>query len=138
MTGARNNRRLTNRRGSIAIEYALILPALLMFIIGIIDVSRLLWTYTTLYRATEAAARCAAINTTDCGTTANVKSYAVSQAFGLKVTSSAFTMTTPSCGIQVAASYDFAFAIPAFITSLGTVTLKATACYPLAISGGGG
>ncbi len=50
-----------HRRGSTAIEYAIVLPVLLMFVLGIIDAGRLLWTYVTIYRATEAAARCAAI-----------------------------------------------------------------------------
>ena len=54
--------------GATALEYALVLPMLLLFIIGIIDVSRLLWTYTTLTRATEAAARCGAVDKTNCGT----------------------------------------------------------------------
>ncbi|MGA7974726.1 MAG: TadE/TadG family type IV pilus assembly protein, partial [Pseudolabrys sp.] len=62
MRRSRDNARPTNRRrGAVAIEYALILPALLLLVIGIIDTGRVLWTYTTLYRATEAAARCAAI-----------------------------------------------------------------------------
>jgi Flp pilus assembly protein TadG len=138
MPGARSHSTLAGRRGAIAIEYALILPALLMFVLGIVDMSRLLWTYTTLYRATEAAARCAAINTTDCGTSANVQSYAVSQAFGMQIAASAFNVTTPACGVQVNGSYDFTFTVAAFVTALGPVTLKATACYPWAPSGGGG
>ena len=128
----RNTRhtRRSPRRGAVAIEYALILPALLLLVIGIIDTGRVLWTYTTLYRATEAAARCAAINTIDCGTAGQVQSYAVAQAFGLKIDATAFSVATAACGIQVNGTYDFAFAIPAFTSNLGTITLKATACYP--------
>ena len=122
--------RRSRRRGAVAIEYALILPALLLLVIGIIDTGRALWTYTTLYRATEAAARCAAINTTDCGTVGQVQSYAAAQAFGLKIDGSAFSVATAACGIQVNGTYDFTFAIPAFTTSLGTITLTAAACYP--------
>jgi Flp pilus assembly protein TadG len=123
-------RRRSRRRGSVAIEYALILPALLLFVIGIIDTGRLLWTYTTLYRAAEATARCAAINVTECGTAGQIQSYAVAQAWGLTINAAAFSVTTAACGIQVKGSYDFAFAIPAFTSDLGTFTLKATACYP--------
>ena len=122
--------RRSRRRGAVAIEYALILPALLLLVIGIIDTGRVLWTYTTLYRATEAAARCAAINTTDCGTVGQVQSYAVAQAFGLKIDAAAFSVATAACGIQVNGRYDFTFAIPAFTKDLGTITLKAAACYP--------
>jgi Flp pilus assembly protein TadG len=126
---AKSTRR-SRRRGSVAIEYALILPALLLLVIGIIDTGRVLWTYTTLSRATEAAARCAAINTVDCGTAGQVQSYAVAQAFGLKIDATAFSVATAACGIQVNGSFDFTFAIPAFTKDLGTITLKAAACYP--------
>lgn len=124
---ARSDRR---RRGSAAIEYALILPAVLLFVIGIIDTGRLIWTYTTLSRAAEAAARCAAVDTTQCGTVAQVQSYAASQAFGLTIDTGAFTVTTADCGIQVKGAYDFTYAIPAFTKDFGTITLTATACYP--------
>lgn len=123
-------RRETRRRGAAAIEYALILPAVLLFVIGIIDAGRLMWTYTTLSRAAEAAARCAAINTTDCGTVGQIQSYAAAQAWGLTIDSGAFTVTTADCGIQVKGTYSFTFAIPAFTKAMGTVPLSATACYP--------
>ena len=117
-------------RGAAAIEYALILPALLLFVIGIIDTGRVIWTYTTLSRAAEAAARCAAIDTTQCGTVAQIQSYAVSQAFGLTIDAGAFTVTTEACGIQVKGAYTFTSAIPAFTDVMGTIPLTATACYP--------
>ena len=118
--------------GATALEYALVLPMLLLFIIGIIDVSRLLWTYTTLTRATEAAARCGAVDKTNCGTITAIVSRAVTEAWGLTIASSAFAVTTPACGVQVVGSYDFVWAIPTLATTtpLGTITLKATACYP--------
>ena len=47
--------------GSVAIEYGLILPVLLLFTFGLIDAGRLLWTNITLTRATEVAARCGAV-----------------------------------------------------------------------------
>jgi len=123
--------RPTWRRAAAAIEYALILPALLLFIFGLIDTGRLLWTYTTLNRAVEAAARCAAINTTDCGTTAQIKARAVSEAWGLTIDTTAFTVATVSCGIQVTGNYAFTFIIPSLgFTDLGTITLTAKACYP--------
>jgi Flp pilus assembly protein TadG len=133
-------RHLVGRRsGAVAIEYALILPMLLLFVIGIIDVGRLLWTFTTLSRAAEAAARCGAINLIDCGTAAAIQNRAVAEAWGMNIAASAFAVTTPACGVQVIGTYDFVFAIPALATAtpLGTVTLKATACYPVMTSGGG-
>jgi Flp pilus assembly protein TadG len=120
------------KRGNIAIEYGLVLPMLLLFILGIMDVSRLVWTYTTLWRAAEAAARCGAINTAACATTTQVQNLAVSEAWGLSVAASDFTVTTPACGVQVQGTYDFNSIIPGFgvVAPMGLVTLQATACYP--------
>ena len=49
-----------------AIEFGLILPVLLLFTFGIMDFGLLLWTNTTLTRATQAAARCGALSSTAC------------------------------------------------------------------------
>ncbi|OIQ63918.1 TadE-like protein [mine drainage metagenome] len=127
------------RRGAAAIEYAIVLPVLLMFVLGIMDTGRLLWTYATIYKATEAAARCAAIaaavpTAVACTTSAQTQTYAVDAAWGLAIDASTFTVSSPACGIQVHASYDFQFTIPWFPTfgesPPGTTTLTATVCYP--------
>jgi Flp pilus assembly protein TadG len=119
-------------RGSVALEYGLIAPLLLALVLGIIDTGRLIWTYTTLYRATEAAARCGAINTTTCATAAQIKAYAVTEAWGLTIDASAFTVAAQSCGLQVQASYAFNSIIPGFdlVAPIGLVTLQTKACYP--------
>lgn len=125
--------RLTlGHRSSVALEYGLIAPLLLVLVLGIIDTGRLLWTYTTLYRATEAAARCGAINTTTCATATQIKAYAVAEAWGLTIDASAFTVAAQSCGLQVSASYDFNSIIPGFtlVAPIGLITLQAKACYP--------
>jgi len=124
-----------SRRGSTAVEYAIVLPALLMFILGLLDSGRLLWAYTALSRSVEAAARCASINTTICGSTSAIQSYAVGQAWGLPVSSSAYSVTTPACGVQVAGTLSFSFTIPWFygtapFGSANAITLNAVACYP--------
>lgn len=124
-----------NRRGTMALEYALILPVVLLFILGIVDCGRLLWTYATLYHATEAAARCGAINQVNCATAAQIKNYAVSQAYGLTVDVAAFTTTTEACGRSVTAQQNFVLLIPWFAELFATggpssITLRASACYP--------
>ena len=121
-------RRLRSSGGAVAIEYAIILPALLVMVLGIIDVGRLLWNQTTLDRAVEAAARCAAINATLCGTAVQIQAYAVDQAFGLNVTAATFTVSKPACGQTVEASMPFQLVIPWLASS--TLTLTATGCYP--------
>jgi Flp pilus assembly protein TadG len=123
----------SGRRGSVALEYGLIAPLLLVLVLGIIDTGRLIWIYTTLYRATEAAARCGAVNTTVCATAPQIQTYAVAEAWGMTVDPSVFTVTAPSCGLQVRAAYNFTSIVPGFgkVAPKGLITLQATACYPL-------
>jgi Flp pilus assembly protein TadG len=84
----------THNAGSVAIEYGRILPAMLLFTLGLMDAGRLLWTNITLTRATEAAARCGALNAATCSTVAAIQTYAVAQARGHgDVTTSNFTPT---------------------------------------------
>jgi Flp pilus assembly protein TadG len=125
-------RRWLRWSGSAAIEYALILPVLLLCIFGLMDTARLIWCYATLSRAVDAAARCAAINTTACGTTAQIQSVAVAEAWGLTIASSAFTAATATCGIRVTGTYDFDFVMPGFnyVVPTGTITLTTSSCYP--------
>jgi Flp pilus assembly protein TadG len=137
MAHIRKSPEASHTDGSVAIEYGLILPAMLLFTLGIMDTGRLLWTNITLTRATEAAARCGAVNTTTCPA-ASIPAYAVAQAWGLSnVTTSAFTVTYPACGVQVQATYTFQFITPWFPQfgstapfGANTMTLNATACYP--------
>jgi Flp pilus assembly protein TadG len=125
---------LRSRRGSVAVEYAFVLPVLLLFVLGIMDTGRLIWTYATLNRAAEAAARCAAIDAVTCGTTADIQTYAVAQAFGLSIAAAAFTPTTQTCGSRVVGTFAFQFTIPWLGVSpygaTNSATLSATACYP--------
>jgi len=57
----------------------------------------------------------------------------VAEAWGMTVGPSVFTVTTPSCGLQVRATYNFTSIVPGFdlVAPMGLITLQATACYPL-------
>jgi Flp pilus assembly protein TadG len=140
MISQRHLPRTFGTAGTVAIEYGMVLPVLLLFTFGAMDASRLLWTNITLSQATEAAARCGAVNTTTCPA-ASIPTYAATQAadWGLSnITATNFVASRPSCGVQVAATYVFTFVVPWFPQfSSGapfggtTLTLTATACYPL-------
>jgi Flp pilus assembly protein TadG len=128
-------RRPRRSGGSVAIEYALLLPVLLLFVLGIIDTGRLLWSYATLQRAVDAAARCGAVGAASCATTAQIASYAAGQAFGLAVTPAAFSVSTPACGVNVRGTLRFSFIIPWLgaskpFGSANAITIGATGCYP--------
>jgi Flp pilus assembly protein TadG len=116
-------------RGATAVEYALILPVLLLFLLGIMDVGRLAWTQATLKYATAAAARCAAINATACATTAQIQAYGAAHAYAMDLAASDFTVTTLTCGRSVSVSTSFGFVTP-WIAPM-SVTLAADACYPV-------
>jgi Flp pilus assembly protein TadG len=113
--------------GTTAVEFAIIAPVFVAFVFGILQGGLMLWTQSGLQHASEMAARCASVNSTLCGTPANVQAYATSQTMGRTLPASAFTLTKltpPGCGNQVTGSYGVQlFTYP--------ITLRATACFPL-------
>ena len=107
-------------------EMALVLPSLLLFLLGTMEVGRAIWIQSALNYAVEEAARCASNNTTTCGSSSEIASFAASSS-GANFATSVFTATTPSCGNMVSASYPMQLNIP-----FGTysITLTAQACFP--------
>ena len=116
--------------GTVALEYAFGLAALLLLTLGIIDCGRLVWTYAPLYRASEAAARCAVVNQVRCGSDAEIARYAARQAYGLAIDASAFAVSAPPCGLMIAGRETFVFSLPWLIAGPNSITLTASACYP--------
>lgn len=115
--------------GAAAVETAIIFPAFFLLLFGIIEAGMLFSTQSTLQFAVEAAARCAVVNTSLCGTTSAVQDYAVSQATGLTVSSSSFSVTSPAgCAQKVSISYPFSSIVPGLIP--WTITLNVQSCHP--------
>jgi Flp pilus assembly protein TadG len=114
--------------GTTAVETAIVLPAFLLLLLCLVESGILFWTQSSLQFAVEAAARCAAVNTTSCGTTSSIQSYAAAQAVGITVSSSSFSVSQPSCGQQVSISYPFSFVDPNLFP--WSITLKAQSCHP--------
>lgn len=124
---------LRDRGAAAAVETALVLPILLSFIFGIIEVGHLLWTITALNMAVEDAARCVSVsnvtsnNGQPCGTQALMQTYAVNRTWGLTVPANTFALSTPTCGYQVTANYAFTPFVSYIPLSLN---ISASACYP--------
>lgn len=119
-------------RGVVAVEYAILLPVFLLFVLGIMDMGRLLWTQVTLDRFVQQAARCAVITPSTCGTAAQIQTFAVTTNYGMSFSDAAFTLASPTtCGTVagklVTVSKPFQFSAPLISPSL---TLGAQACYP--------
>src|SRR6266850_2002535 len=61
-------RRVRGRRGQALVEFALVLPILLLIIFGIIDAGRLIFTMNTVGNAARTGARVAIVNQSTSGT----------------------------------------------------------------------
>jgi Flp pilus assembly protein TadG len=118
----------TSCSGTVTVENAIVLPVFLLLLFAVIEGGLLFWTQTTLQFAVEAAARCAAVNSNECGSTSAIQSYAASQATGMTISSSSFTVTQPSCGYEVSISYPFSFLVTKLFPS--NITLTAKSCHP--------
>ncbi len=114
--------------GAVALEFAIVLPMLLLCICGIIEFGRLLWMQATLDYAVQSAARCAQTNTALCGSVAQIKTFAAGAAPGLGVDPANFAVSAPTCGVQVSVTVPFQPWVPwGFPTPM---QLTAQACYP--------
>ena len=114
--------------GAAALEYAFVLPVMLAFAIGVMDLGRLVWMQVTLDRAVQAAARCASVNPTRCGGDPAIKSYAATSAWGMTVPASTFVVSRPACGVTVSATMSFKYFAP---WPNAPSTLTSAACYPV-------
>lgn len=123
-----NRGRRSKRSGSIAVEMAILLPVVLIFMLGLAEFGRAIWTKATLDYAVEAAARCAVVDEILCGTSGQTQNYAASRAAGLSVAPSLFTVASASCGIQVSINLPFHFVAPGLLPYV--LTLRSVACYP--------
>lgn len=104
----------TRDRGAVAVEFALLLPVLLMLVFGLIDFGRLLNAQITLTQAAREGARLAALGYPS----ATVVSRTVGAATGLNLSSSNVTATIcpsgagPGTDGTVQVTYHFSFVTP--------------------------
>lgn len=117
-------------------EYGFVVPFFLLMFMGSMDAGRAVWTYTTLQRSVEAAARCGVVNTTLCNSPTAISARAVTEAWGLTLTPGIFTVTYPACGLRVTARYDLTLFIPWLDGSRpggqsNTIAINVSACYPV-------
>jgi len=121
-------RLLACESGSSAVELGIILSVFLSMLLGIINVSMILWTMASLHYAAETAARCAAVGSISCTDPA---AYALSYYYGLSSSgTNPFSYNSPSagCGNTVTGTYPYTLIIP--LIGSFSVSLSATACSP--------
>lgn len=112
-------------RGVAAIEFALVAPAFLFLIFGVIETGRLMWQQVSLQRATAIAARCGALATVGCISDLEIKTKAVRASAGSGLTAAKVTVSRVTCGVKVSATRQFHVALRL------PITLTAQACHPI-------
>jgi Flp pilus assembly protein TadG len=107
-----------------AAEFALLFPALVSILLGIIWASLLAYSTASLHYAVEAAARCYSVES-QCATISAAQSYANGRYFGVNVPT--FVASNATCGHQVSGTVNVSFNL-----ALGSwnIPLSATACFP--------
>jgi len=116
-----------DRDGGAAIEFALVLPAFLMLVVGGLFTAQLLFVESSMQYAVEEGARCASVKTTVCPDNASTLSYVQSRFDAAGSATPTFTSTTAACGHRVSATVTFPLD-----TGLAKidVPLSASACFP--------
>ena len=119
-------RRLTDEAGTAAVEFAMVLPAFAVLIVGGVWMAQLLFETSSLHYAVEAAARCAAVNSVTCSSTTTIQTYAASKYYGPSYPAPTFVSTTGACGQSVTGTVTYV--LNTGVTSI-SIPLSATACF---------
>lgn len=117
---------VTDESGAAAIEFAIVGPAFLLLVIGLIYGCLMLFGIASLHYAVEEGARCASVKTTVCTDSDSTLAY-TQAAYQGPLMSPTFTYASQACGHAVTgtARFDFNFVVAHF-----PVPLSATACFP--------
>ena len=137
-------RRVTGRRGTAALEFGLVAPVMLLFVIGIIEFGRLMWTREALAQVAFSGARCMGVLGASCAsgnvvstTAAGKYIQAVGAGWEISIPADAISVNAnTTCGnvsgfSQVTLHYAFYTSAPSLIKALApSVMLTVQACYP--------
>ena len=116
----------SDETGTTAIEFAIVAPAVIALVIGLLYTCLALFAVGSLHYAVEEGARCASVRTAVCDDAATTLAYTKSHYFGPSA-SPTFTYAALSCGNSVSGStnYELNFGLTQV-----SVPLSATACFP--------
>lgn len=124
------------RKGSTIVEFALVAPAFVMIIFGIIEASRVFWIKQTLDEVAYSTARCMSVSST-CADVASARTYAIGRARGYSITL-ANNQVVPVIGTtckgaagsnSVTITKNIGSPMGGLIPQMPS-TLRATACFP--------
>ena len=126
IVGSAIAKRWSNDSGAAAVEFALIAPAFIAILLGVIGLGMLMFAQASLHYAVETSARCASVQTTVCPDATTTQTFAQNNYYGPSI-SPTFTATSAACGNSVTGSATFSLNVGIFQTS---IPLSATACFP--------
>jgi Flp pilus assembly protein TadG len=115
---------MKSEKGQSLVEFALIVPVLILLLLGIMDFARIFHAYLTIDHAGREAARAASI-----GKDASaITSMAVNQGTSINLQASHVTVSTGSSGTNatITISYPITFLTPVIGNIVGPLTLKDT------------
>lgn len=113
--------------GTVAVEFALLLPVLLLLLLGIFEFGRALWIRQTLQFAVESAARTALADSSLGGSA--IAADVVASMPGLGNLAPQVTVSATAARINISASYDFTFLAPGLLP-FGPITINAQSNTP--------
>lgn len=128
----------SDARGGSIVEFALVAPVLILFIFGIMESARAIWTFQSLQETAFTSVRCMAIGRSPCDSVANVKSHAVARAAKSQITlpTSAITVETSVTCHGVAGQDKVKIVMPyqtilSGFLPMSLTNLTVTACAPI-------
>jgi Flp pilus assembly protein TadG len=112
--------------GNVAMEYALVLPVMMLALVGCFWIGMLGLSMSSLDHAVQQAARCMSVDANACPTPSATQTYAQGKYAGPDI-SPVFTASATGCGHTVTATASFDFELA---PGLPSVPLSVSACYP--------
>lgn len=111
--------------GGVAVEFALISPALIMLIVGTLYIGLVMYSASGLHAAAEAAARCYSVSPSQCPDGAATQLYAKNHYYGTGAP--VFSASVSACGHKVTGT-------ATMVLSAGiakwSIPFSSVACYP--------
>ena len=115
-----------DRDGAAALEFAMVVPAFIALTVGAMFTANAVFTVSSMHYASQAAARCASIQTTVCTSAGVIQAYATSHYAGPSVSPS-FVYSTNGCGHTVTGTVTYAMNVGSQTIN---VPVSTSACYP--------
>lgn len=116
-------------RGQSLVEFAIVIPIFILVLLGLFDIGRAVWNYSTVANAAREATRVAVVNQNP----AAVRDAAKQAGAGLGLTDADISLTecfTQECLYSVTVTFDYTPSTP-IIGNLFDPTLKSTATMPV-------